>query len=206
MAAVDDFLRGLLEFLGPAGILVALFLVFVIDAMVIPALPELAFVVAYSVPDPPMSPWAWGALLVGLAIAGEAVGNTGLYLFVQRAIIGRGHMPKVIERLMNRYVGFLVLRDERIILLNRLAPIVPFVGAFIAACRWDYRKSIAFVVLGAAAKYSLLLFLVAGIGLAYDPGTARWVTVGLVLALVAASAVASLVYRRRHGLAPRGPA
>src|SRR3989304_2448614 len=91
MAAVDDFLRGLLEFLGPAGILVALFLVFVIDAMVIPALPELAFVVAYSVPDPPMSPWAWGALLVGLAVAGEAVGNTGLYLFVQRAIIA--HRP-----------------------------------------------------------------------------------------------------------------
>src|SRR3972149_1327417 len=98
MAAVDDFLRGLLEFLGPAGRLLAPFLVFVTAAMVPPALPELAFGVAYSVPDPPMSPWAWGALLVGLAVAGEAVGNTGLYLFVQRAIIGRGHLPQGIAR------------------------------------------------------------------------------------------------------------
>src|SRR5207249_9507820 len=38
---------------------------------------------------------------------------------------------------------FLGVPDERAILLNRIAPVVPFVGAFIATLRWNYRRSMA---------------------------------------------------------------
>ncbi len=49
----------------------------------------------------------------------------------------------------------------------------------------------------------VLLALIAGVGFVYDPGTARWVSLGLVLVIVAVSILASVVYRRRAGLSPR---
>lgn len=197
MAALDEFLEGFFDFLGPLGRLAALYLLFVIDAALFPALPEVFFVVTYAFRPADMDPAAWGVLLVLLAVAGEATGNTALYLFVKRALIVRGHMPPRLERWMRGWIQFLLVRDERVILVNRVAPVVPMVGAFIAACRWDPRKSLAYVVLGAAAKYVVLLVLVGYVGLAYDATTARWVTIGLVVLLVAASAVASLILRRR---------
>src|SRR3990170_4891318 len=115
MGVVDDFLTGLFGFLGPVGALVVLYFVFVIDAAIFPALPELAIVVTYAYVPPGLGAASWGILLVTIAVAGEATGNSALYLFVKRALIGRGHMPKTLERLMQRWVQFLLLRDERII-------------------------------------------------------------------------------------------
>ena len=44
---------------------------------------------------------------------------------------------------------------------------------------------------------SVLLLLVGVIGVAYDPTLAGWITLGLVVGLVAASAAGSLLFRRR---------
>lgn len=203
MASVDEFLAGLFEFLGPIGALLALFLIFVIDAALFPALPEIAVVLTYSFLPGGFEPLPWAILLLLMAVAGEAVGNSALYLVVRRALVQRGRMPASVERLMRRWINFLLVRDERIILVNRVAPVVPMVGAFIATLRWDYRKSLTYIVAGAAAKYAGLLVLTGWVGVAYDPTTARWIAVGLVLGLVAASAVASIVYRRRTGIPPR---
>lgn len=205
MGVVDDFLSGLFAFLGPAGALIVLFFVFVLDAALFPALPEVAIVLTYSYIPAGFDPGSWAVVLVAIAVAGEATGNTALYVFVSRALIRRGHMPRTLERFMQRWIQFLVVRDEKVILLNRVAPVVPLVGAFIAACRWDYRRSLAYIVGGAAAKYVVLLVLVGWVGIAYDPATARWVTVGLVLGIVAVSLGLSVLYRRRVGVPPRDP-
>ncbi len=117
-------------------------------------------------------------------------------LFPALPVEGR-RMPGWLERGMQRWTGFLLVRDERVILLNRLAPVVPFVGAFIATLRWDYRRSIAYVAAGGVAKYAVLLFVVFAVGVAYDVGTARWITLGLVVAVVALSFVGSYLVRRR---------
>jgi len=101
---------------------------------------------------------------------------------------------------MKRWTTFLVVRDERLILLNRVAPVIPFVGAFIATLGWDYRRSMAYVAVGGMAKYAILLFVVFAIGVAYNPSTARWITLGIVVVVVAVSVLASSLYRRRHGL------
>jgi len=202
MAFLDE-LAGLFGFLGPAGTLVALFFIFVVDAAVFPALPEVAIVLTYSFRPGWIDPIPWAVLLLVMAVGGEAVGNSALYLLVRHAIVQRGRMPAVVERLMRRWVGFLLVRDERVILLNRIAPVLPMVGAFIATCHWDFRKSLAYIVTGAGAKYALLLLLSGAVGLAYDAATARWLTFGLVLGVVALSAVASLVVRRRAGVPPR---
>jgi membrane protein YqaA with SNARE-associated domain len=194
---VDDFLTGLFAFLGSGGALAALFLIFVVDAALFPALPEVAIVLAYSFVPMGLDPIAWAALLLAMAVGGEIVGNSTLYLVVKRAVVQKGRMPRWIERLMTGWVNFLLVRDERLILLNRIAPVLPMVGAFIATLRWDVRRSLAYIAVGATAKYTALLVLTGLVGVAYDPATARWLAIGFVLGIVAISGVAALVMRRR---------
>ncbi len=207
MASVADWLTGLFAFLGPAGTLLALFLAFVIDAAIIPTLPELAVVLSYLLGRPAgMEPLPWGALLLAMAVTGEVVGNTLMFLWVRKLVVDRGHLPRILGRAMKGWTDLLLVRDERIILVNRIAPVVPFVGAFIAVVGWSFRKSLLYIVLGALAKYSLLLVLVGYLGLVYDPGTATWITVLAVVLLVAVSVGASMAYRRRIVAPPPGAA
>ncbi|TLZ43653.1 MAG: hypothetical protein E6K19_06765 [Methanobacteriota archaeon] len=197
MASLDEWLQGLFGFLGPSGALVALFVLFVIDAAIVPALPELALVVVYLYGVPEYDPLVRALLLLTMAVGGEFAGNTVLYLWVRTLLVDRGRVPRPVERAMAGWMRFLIVPDERIILLNRIAPVVPFVGAFIAVLHWSYRRSIAYVVVGAAAKYSLLLVLVGFLRLAYPRQAATLLTVSAVLVLVAASILGAYLYRRR---------
>jgi hypothetical protein len=186
--------------MGFGGALVAMYLIFVVDASVIPTLPEVFIVWFYSLHTVfDMPPVLWAVALLVMALAGEATGNSLLYLAVNRTLIRTGRMPRRLEALMRRWTNFLVLRDERIILVNRIIPVLPFVGAFIAALKWSYPRSLAYILIGAAVKYSALLLLVGAIGVTYDPAIATWITLTLVVGLVLVSAIGSLVFRRRVG-------
>jgi membrane protein YqaA with SNARE-associated domain len=200
MASLDEFLAALFASLGPVGSLLALLLIFALDAALFPALPEVWIVVTYTYRPEVLDPLLWAALLLGVGIAGDVLGTTFLYLMVRRVLIRGRRMPGWLERGMKRWTTFLVVRDERLILLNRVAPVIPFVGAFIATLGWDYRRSLAYVAVGGLAKYAILLFVVFAIGVAYNPSTARWITLGVVVVVVAVSVLASSLYRRRHGL------
>lgn len=202
MASLGQWIEGLFSFLGPSGTLVGLFVVFVIDAAVIPTLPELAVVLSYTYRAAHVDPVLWAILLLMMAVAGEAVGNTALYVLVRRALVERGHMPRFLTRAMQRWTGFLLVRDERIILVNRVAPVVPFVGAFIAVLSWSYPKSLSYILIGAAAKYTFLLVLVAFLGIVYDPTTATIITIAAILALVGLSLAVSWFVRRRLASPP----
>ncbi len=199
MASLDEFLASLFASLGPVGSLVALVLIFAVDAAVFPALPEAWIVVTYTYRPEVLDPIAWAALLLGMAVLGDILGTTALYALVRRVLVQGRRMPRWLERAMRTWTRFLVVQDERVILLNRIAPVVPFVGAFIATLGWGYRRSIAYVGVGGLAKYAILLYIVFSIGVAYDVGTARWITLGLVVAVVALSFLASALYRRRLG-------
>jgi len=196
--AFGDWFQSALGFLGPGGLLVAMFLIFFVDAVVFPALPELFVVVFYfQLTDG----WGWIPLvaataLLSLALLGDVCGNGTLYVVV-RWFHRRGHLPKWLASAMQRWTKFLVTSDERILLVNRVAPAVPFTGAFIAVCGWNLRKSLAYIVVGGAAKYALLLAIVAGLGVAFSPETARLVTIVAVVTLVVASVAAGQIRKRR---------
>jgi len=178
-----------------------MYLIFVVDASVIFTLPEVFVVLFFSFHDDyGLSPLVWGVALLAMAVAGEATGNTLLYWFVRRLLVRTGKMPRRIEVLMRRWMNFLILHDERIILLNRVIPVVPFVGAFMAALKWNYPRSLAYIVIGGSAKYSALLLLVGAVGVAYDPEIAGWVTLILVFGIVALSAAGSYLYRKRANI------
>jgi membrane protein DedA with SNARE-associated domain len=204
MAALDEGLQALFSFLGPAGALAALFLLFVIDAAIFPALPELAIVVTYLYGAPEFEPLPRALLLLSMALAGELAGNTLLYLWVRRLLVDRGRLPGWVERGMARWTQFLLVPDERIILVNRIAPVVPFVGAFMAVLRWSYRKSAAYILIGAATKYALLLLLVGSLGVAFRRDVATTITVGAVLILVIVSLTSATLVRRRASPPAKG--
>jgi len=197
MASVGDVLAGLFALLGPVGAVLALYLIFVLDATLFPALPPLFIVLFFTSYAGVFGPVTWGVILVAIAVAGEVSGNLLLYFVVRRGLVAPSRMPKRIERLMAGWVNFLVVSDERVILLNRIAPVVPLVGAFIAVMRWDLRRSLAYVAVGAVAYYALLVALVGALGIVLSPSQATITAIGLVVAIIGMSFAASYTRRRR---------
>jgi len=198
MASLDELLTSLFGSLGPVGSLVILVIIFALDAALFPALPEVWIVVTYTYrPTEMLGPVAWAGLLLAMAVAGDVLGTSLLYVAVRRWVVQRRRMPRWLERAMKKWTGFLLVQDERVILMNRVVPVIPMVGAFIAALGWDYRRSMAYVAIGGLAKYAILLYVVFAIGLAYDVATARWITLALVVVVVGLSFVVSWLRRRR---------
>ncbi len=186
---LGDAILELFSGLGFYGGLIAIFFIFYFDAMIIPLLPEF-FAVLFFLSNPTLE---WGVLVLLIAEVGEILGNSTLYFVVKR--IG---VPGFLKKTMNKYINFLMLKDERLILSNRIAPTVPFVGAFIAACDWDYRKSITYVAIGGLLKYSVLLSIVGAFDVAYPKDLAQTLTLVFVIIFIVVSVIIAQVRSRRE--------
>jgi membrane protein DedA with SNARE-associated domain len=198
MPSIGDVLSAALTGLGWPGLLLAIFLVFMVDAAILPALPEVftvAFYIQYSVLG--VDPFGWAVALLVTALAGELAGNGIIYFLVSRLLVQKKRMPRIIDRAVKGWADFLVVRGEKVVLVNRFAPAVPLMGVFIAVCGWNVKKSFAYIVLGSLVKYSALLALVGYLNVAYDPGLAQWLTLAAVLIIVTISLVAAVIRRRR---------
>lgn len=188
---IGKMLVDLFSALGTLGGLVAVFFIFYFDAMIIPLVPELFSVLIFQI-NPTLE---WGLMVLLVAEIGEILGNSTLYFVVKR--IG---VPKILKRVMNKYINFLILKDERLILSNRIAPVVPFVGAFMAVCKWDFKKSISYVAIGGLVKYSILLFVVGIFNIAYPQELAQNITLVLVIVIIVVSALLGYWKSRREKL------
>src|SRR5207247_9101570 len=161
MASLDELLTSLFGSLGPVGSLVILVIIFALDAALFPALPEVWIVVTYTYrPTEILGPVAWAGLLLAMAVAGDVLGTSLLYVAVRRWVVLRRRMPRWLERAMKKWTGFLLVQDERVIVMNRAVPVIPMVGAFIATLGWDSRRSLASVALGRLAQYAIVLYVV----------------------------------------------
>jgi membrane protein YqaA with SNARE-associated domain len=188
--AIDiiDQLLHYFEAFGPVGLVSFLFIVFFLDAMLIPTLPEF-FVMAFYSANPTLE---WGLLILTIVCAAEVTSNATLFLVVRRY-----GLPRRLEKRMKQWVNFLAVRDERAILVNRVAPVVPFMGAFIATMDWNPRKSILYVFVGALVKYSLLIVLVDVLFEVFEGNTARNFTVVAIVAVVVISFIQGHYHKRR---------
>ena len=191
MFSVGEAFYTLFSPLGLAGWLLCTFLLFYIDAIVFPTLPELFVVLFFIAGYGTMPDWAlWTLFVLVIAIA-EVLGLTTLYLVVKRLKV-----PPTISKVIDRYRRFLLLQDERMILLNRIAPILPFTGAFVALSGWSYRKSMFYLVLGGTLKYGLILAASNYFLIYMEKGMAADVTLVMVVAIIVLSFIASS-YRKR---------
>lgn len=175
--------------LGDAGMLLALAAIILIDGTGFPTLPEVWMVFIFGA-NP--GSFTWGVMVVLVSTVASLGGNFTLYSLVKAA-----RLPSWISRRMRQYTDFLIVKDERLLLLNRLAPVVPYTGAFIAVCNWDVRKCALYLFVGAMAKSSVVVVLS---WLSYDnlrQDIAPWVALGAVVIVIVASLVASLIYKRR---------
>ncbi len=173
---------------GKLGMLLALFLLFYIDAIVFPTLPELFTIVIFAA-NPTLE---WGLMiLVTIAIA-EFLGISTLYIVVRRV-----RVPQRVQDAADRYRNFLFVSDERVILMNRLAPMLPFLGAFVAMCSWSFYRSVFYNFIGGMLKYGLILMASGFFYEAFTSDLATLFTIVMVLFFIGLSVVASIYQRRR---------
>jgi membrane protein YqaA with SNARE-associated domain len=199
---IGTWLQGQLGNFGLLGQMLILFVVFFLDAVLFPMLPE-AFVLYFYTIVPTVDfrllshrgdLIATAGLILTVVLIAELLANGFLYSLVKWK---KHRIPHRLQHAMNKWREFLLFRDERVILLNRVVPIMPFMGAFAAISPWDPRKAFAYLVIGGAVKYGLLLLVVGVAGLVFDPSLGWQFTLGLILAIVALSLLSQAWLQRR---------
>ena len=106
-------------------------------------------------------------------------------------------MPRIIDKAVKGWADFLVVKGEKVVLVNRFAPAVPLIGVFIAVCGWNVRKSFLYIAVGSLVKYSALLAIVGFLNVTYDPRLAQWLTLVLVVIMVAISIIAAIIRKKK---------
>ena len=187
-----DWLFSLFDGLGPEWVLLCICLLFLLDAILIPTLPEVFFIMGF---DRQPTVLFGGELLLE-AIIGELIGIFSLYYVVKHI-----RVPKRISKIADKYVNFLIVSDEKALLMNRIAPMIPFAGAFIALIEsWDPKKCVFYIVTGCILKYGAIL-LASGFFYTFFTGRmAQQVMLMFIIAVIVVSFIASYVKKKRSGL------
>ena len=172
------------------GTILLIFVVFLLDAFLLPMVPELFFAVGCI-----SNSMLFGVELLATAILAEIVGITSLYLLVSHI-----RVPARIEKIAKKYTDFLVLGDERLLLLNRVAPMIPFAGAFIAILKWDLKKSLMYVVIGCVIKYGLIVLMSETFKMYFESDMATTVMLVFIFAVIIISFIFSIIMKKRKGL------
>ena len=192
---IGEFVYDLFGGSGEWGLLLCIFLIFLLDAFLFPTLPELFFVIAYMGGQEYGGGLAFDGALLLMAILAELVGIFSLYYVVKHV-----RVPRKIEKLINMYTKFLLLGDERLLLLNRIAPMIPFAGAFIAISKWNPYKSAAYIVIGCVVKYGFIMLLADFFYSFFGSSQAELFTIIMIFAVIGISVAASVIVKKRKGL------
>lgn len=192
MSGVGDFVYNLFGDYGDIGVMIGIFLIFLIDALIFPALPEVFFILGFDY-HPALE---YGACLILMAVLAELVGIFTLYYVVKHIRI-----PSRISKIVEKYTDFLFVSDERIFLVNRIAPMIPFAGAFIALIdKWNPKKCALYIVLGCVIKYGVILLATNFFYDYFGGDTALKVTILFILIVIGISIVASFLKKKKAGL------
>ena len=189
---IGDWLYGVFGPYGYIGILVFIFLLFYIDSLIFPTLPEVFFILSFMYDPTPY----WGMILLLVGAVAEFAGVTSLYLVVERI-----RVPERIRSVADKYSKFLILNDERMILVNRVAPVMPFTGAFISLIEsWDIKRAWFYLILGYVLKYGAIL-LFANFFFAFFSGPqAEVLSIVMIIIVMAVSLLMAYRKKKREGL------
>jgi membrane protein DedA with SNARE-associated domain len=187
---IGEDIIGMFASLGDLGMLLAITVIIWIDGTAFPTLPEVWMVWIFGVHP---SSFAWAVALIVVASLASLLGNFTLYGLVKIA-----KLPPWIQKKMRQYTKFLVVHDERLLLLNRIAPIVPYTGAFIATCNWNLKKCAVYIFASALAKFSIIVLISWASFDQLKDDVAPWVSLIFVAAFILVSLIVSFVYKRRQ--------
>jgi len=175
---------------GLEGMLLSIFFIFAIDSTLFPMLPEFFLLVIYSAHPT----FEWGIILILISLLAIFFGNTVLYIIVKKF-----GMPSFIAKLMKKYSGIMVAEDEKMLLINRIAPVLPYTGAFIAINKWNYKKSILYILVGGLAKFSVLIALSSFFYSLFKRGIAQRATYILILITIISGIILSYIRKKKMG-------
>ena len=190
--ALGDLIYNAFGDYGDIGVMLGIFLIFLIDSLLFPMFPEMFFIVGYNYNPIP----EFGVFLVLTAMVAELTGSFTLYYIVKHVKV-----PARIEKIANSYMKFLMVSDEKIILLNRITHMVPYVGAFIAiVSTWNLKKCAAYIALGCVVKYSVIL-MASNFFLGFFSGTtATLVTMAVIFVCLCICTAYSIINKKRMGI------
>ena len=178
---------------GMIGIIVFVMLIFFIDAVLFPTLPEMFFIIGFMyMPDNIM----FGVTLLVAASIGEVLGITLLYVVIECI-----RMPERIKKVADRYVNFLMVSDERIFLVNRFAPMIPFAGAFISIIdKWQFRKCMFYIIFGCYLKYGIILLFSSFFYLFFSGDMAQTFSIIMIFTVIVVSFIFSFYKKKKTGV------
>jgi hypothetical protein len=195
MFGIGEWLQDVFGPYGVIGIILFVFLIFFIDALFFPTLPELFFIIGFmAMPEQTLE---YGLYLLGAAVIAEIAGISLLYWIVEHI-----RVPARIKRIADKYVKFLIVSDERMLLVNRVAPVIPFAGAFISLIDdWRISRALFYVIVGCIVKYGLILLMSSFFFSYFSDGDAEMYTIILIVAVIAISMIAAFAKKKKGGLA-----
>ena len=177
---------------GAWGILLVIFLIFYIDAVFFPTLPEIFFIIGFMYDPTPQ----WGIIILITASIAEAAGLSTLYYVVER--IG---VPERIKNIADKYADFLIVSDEKMLLVNRVAPMLPFAGAFVSLIHsWTLKRALIYNFIGCYLKYGIILLFAEFFYTYFGSQEAQIYTILFVLVVMVLSIIASIYRRKKAGI------
>ena len=187
-----DLTHLMLDIFGPyggPGVVLMVFLAFLLDATLVPFLPEIFIILGFSYDPSP----SFAILLISVSIVAEWLGNCILYFVVKNI-----RVPKKIRSVANKYIGILLISDERMLLVNRIAPMIPYSGAFIALVdNWKLSRALAYLALGCVLKYGLILSMSSVFYAYFSSNMASIMMIVFVIVILLLSLILSHVRRSR---------
>lgn len=182
---------------GEWGLVLCIFLIFLLDALLIPTLPELFFVLAFIGGANYGHPLLFGVELLIAAVIAEQIGIFSLYLAVKKY---NHKIPKKIQSALDKYTQFLVVSDEKLLLLNRMAPMLPFAGAFVAILNWSVPKSAFYIAIGCIVKFGFIMMLSNFFYNYFQSEESQIITIVMILAVIAVSIILSFFVKKKKGI------
>ena len=182
---------------GEWGLVLCIFLIFLLDALLIPTLPELFFVLAFIGGANYGHPLLFGVELLIAALIAEQIGIFSLYLVVKKY---NHKIPKKIQSALDKYTQFLVVSDEKLLLLNRVAPMLPFAGAFVAILNWSVPKSAFYIAIGCIVKFGFIMMLSNFFYNYFQSEESQIITIVMILVVIAVSIILSFFVKKKKGI------
>ena len=182
---------------GEWGLVLCIFLIFLLDALLIPTLPELFFVLAFIGGANYGHPLLFGVELLIAAVIAEQIGIFSLYLVVKKY---NHKIPKKIQSALDKYTQFLVVSDEKLLLLNRVAPMLPFAGAFVAILNWSVPKSAFYIAIGCVVKFGFIMMLSNFFYNYFQSEESQIITIVMILVVIAVSIILSFFVKKKKGI------
>ena len=177
---------------GPFWLIVGFALISFLDGFAIPTLPE-AWLILIALSAPPsISNPTWGITLILVGVA-AAVGAQ----FLLYSIVKKVGMPKRVKKVMNHYMKFLIVSNEKLPFVNWLAPVIPFTGAFIAVSEWKPKLAFIYSIIGGFTKMTILVLIAIIFPSLFSSEAVADASIALVLIVLAVSLVVSFIRYKR---------